>query len=230
MDDPTEWHPVQPEGLAAAIFGVNIGFTAVCLVVVGLRVWVRAKLSTFGLEDHLMVAGVVSLIAFPSLRKYRSTPAAGYQHGPQCHLYATVLWQILYVSGSLLIKASICATLIRIATHRRFVYTLYGLITISAVSTFIATLAVLIRCKPVAASWNSALGTFLPQTIIITLTYVVSVINIINDFAVAIIPIIMLWNVQMRRKLKIITTMVLGLGILQAENRTAPSISLNLLF
>lgn len=84
----------------------------------------------------------------------------------------------------------------------------------SAVSTFIAILAVLIRCKPVAASWNPALGTCLPQTIIITLTYVVSVINIINDFAVAIIPIIMLWNVQMRRKLKIITTMILGLGIL----------------
>ncbi|TDZ54046.1 17-beta-hydroxysteroid dehydrogenase 14 [Colletotrichum trifolii] len=35
---------------------------------------------------------------------------------------AMVLWQIFYVSGSLLIKTSICATLIRIATHRRFKY------------------------------------------------------------------------------------------------------------
>lgn len=116
-----------------------------------------------------------------------------------------VLWQIFYVSGSLLIKTSICVTLIRIATQRRFVYILYGLI---------AILAVLVRCRPIAASWNPTLGTCLPQTIIITLTYVVSVINIINDFSVAIIPVFMLWNVQMRRKLKILTTMILGLGIL----------------
>lgn len=125
-----------------------------------------------------------------------------------------VLWQIFYVSGSLLIKTSICVTLIRIATQRRFVYILYGLIAMSAISTFIAILAVLVRCRPIAASWNPTLGTCLPQTIIITLTYVVSVINIINDFSVAIIPVFMLWNVQMRRKLKILTTMILGLGIL----------------
>ncbi|TDZ28987.1 hypothetical protein C8035_v007289 [Colletotrichum spinosum] len=56
---------------------------------------------------------------------------------------AMVLWQIFYVSGSLLIKTSICATLIRIATHRRFKYALYGLIAMSAASTCIAVLAVL---------------------------------------------------------------------------------------
>ncbi|KAF6798272.1 hypothetical protein CSOJ01_12704 [Colletotrichum sojae] len=206
MDDPTEWHPVQPEGLAAAIFGVTIGSTAVCLVVVGLRVWVRAKLSTFGFEDYLMVAGVAISMAHNAIVMYGAFTGIG---SPDSKLDVAIM-----IEGAKASPPSICATLIRIATHRRFVYTLYGLITMSAVSTFIAILAVLIRCKPVAASWNPALGTCLPQTIIITLTYVVSVINIVNDFTVAIIPIIMLWNVQMRRKLKIITTMVLGLGIL----------------
>lgn len=61
MDDAVAWHPVRPEGLAAVILGVTIGFTAICLLVVSLRVWVRATLSTFGLEDYLMLAGVVSL-------------------------------------------------------------------------------------------------------------------------------------------------------------------------
>lgn len=55
-----EWHAVEPKGLAARILGVTVGFTIVCLLVVGLRVWLRLKLSTFGTEDYIMCAGVVS--------------------------------------------------------------------------------------------------------------------------------------------------------------------------
>ncbi|EQB58536.1 hypothetical protein CGLO_01206 [Colletotrichum gloeosporioides Cg-14] len=215
-----EWHAVEPKGLAARILGVTVGFTIVCLLVVGLRVWLRLKLSTFGTEDYIMCAGVALNMVHNAVVMYGTFTGIG---SPDSKLNTAimiegaksiVLWQIFYVSGSLLIKTSICVTLIRIATQRRFVYILYGLIAMSAISTFIAILAVLVRCRPIAASWNPTLGTCLPQTIIITLTYVVSVINIINDFSVAIIPVFMLWNVQMRRKLKILTTMILGLGIL----------------
>ncbi|EXF82141.1 hypothetical protein CFIO01_00655 [Colletotrichum fioriniae PJ7] len=220
MADYQEWHVVRPEGLAARILSVTIGFTVACLVVVGLRVWLRLKLSTFGTEDYLMCAGVTLNMVHNAVVMYGTFTGIG---SPDSKLNtatmiegakAIVLWQIFYVSGSLFIKASICATLVRIATRRRFICTLYGLVAMSAVSTLIAILAVLVRCRPVAASWDPSLGSCLDQTIIITLTYVVSVINIINDFAVAIIPVFMLWNIQMRRRLKVLTILILGLGIL----------------
>lgn len=60
-DDPTEWRAVKPEGLAAAILGVTIIFTVLCIAVVALRVYARVSMQTFGLEDWLMCGGFVSV-------------------------------------------------------------------------------------------------------------------------------------------------------------------------
>lgn len=125
-----------------------------------------------------------------------------------------MFWQLFYVSGSLLIKASICATLARLATQRRYIYTVWGLTAISFVTTLIAMVAVLVRCKPVAASWDPSLGTCIDQSIIIALTYAVSAVNIVTDWSVAIIPVFILWNLQMRKTLKRMVALVLGLGAL----------------
>ncbi|KAL2672223.1 hypothetical protein Neosp_012924 [[Neocosmospora] mangrovei] len=177
-----EWHAVEPQGLAAAILGVTITFTILCLLVVGLRVYLRLSMRNFGREDWLMCVGT-----------------------------AIVFWQIFYVTGSVFIKSSICAQLIRISTQRRYKIILYLLIAVSIITTLIAILAVLIRCKPVAASWNPTLGTCIDQSIIIALTYVVSAVNIATDWSVAIIPVFILWNIQMRRTLKRMIGLVLGL-------------------
>lgn len=125
-----------------------------------------------------------------------------------------MFWQIFYVGGSVFIKASICTQLARITTNRRHKIFLWLLIVSSVVITLIAIGAVLFRCKPVAASWNPALGTCIDQTIIIILTYVVSGMNIATDWAVAIMPIFILWNLQMRKTLKRMAGVVMGVGAL----------------
>lgn len=125
-------------------------------------------------------------------------------------------WQLTYVSGSLLIKASICVTLMRISIKRRYNIILIGLITLSAVTTIAAMIVVLIRCKPIAANWNPDLGACLSQDLILVFTYVVSAINIFTDWSAAIMPIFILWNVRMERRVKMVTAGVLGIGILSA--------------
>ena len=102
----------------------------------------------------------------------------------------------------------------RIATQQRYIIILWLLIVTSVITTLIAIIAVLIRCKPVAASWNPALGTCINQNIIIVLTYVVSAVNIATDWSVAIIPIFILWNVQMRSTLKRMVWLVMAVGVL----------------
>ncbi|MBE3046129.1 hypothetical protein IMZ48_27045 [Candidatus Bathyarchaeota archaeon] len=125
-----------------------------------------------------------------------------------------MFWQIFYVSGSVFIKASICTQLCRITTNRRHVIFLWLLIALSVIITVIAIGAVLFRCRPVAASWNPELGTCVDQTIIIILTYVVSGMNLVTDWAVAIMPIFILWNIQMRKTLKRMAGVVMGVGAL----------------
>lgn len=130
-------------------------------------------------------------------------------------MQALVLWQLFYVSSSTFIKSSICTTLMRIADVRQgFVHTLQALIVVTVLSTIVAISAVFARCKPIQASWNPTQGTCIDQTPIIILTYIVSGVNIITDFTVAGLPIILLWNMHMQRRLKIGAGMILGVGVL----------------
>ncbi|KAH8820254.1 hypothetical protein F5884DRAFT_849523 [Xylogone sp. PMI_703] len=214
------WHAVDPQGLAAALLGVTITFTILCLVVVGLRIWTRISTRCFGLDDWLMCLGTTINMAHNGIVIWGSYTGIG---TPDSKLNpammmegakAIVFWQISYVSGSVFIKASICAQLIRISTQRRYKVILILLIAATAITTLIAILAVLVRCKPIAASWNPALGTCINQDIIIDLTYAVSAVNIVTDWSVAIIPIFILRNVQMRATLKRLTRLVLGVGAL----------------
>ena len=87
------------------------------------------------------------------------------------------------------------------------------LIAVSTVTTIVAIVAVLIRCKPVSASWDQK-GTCIDQNIIIVLTYVVSAVNIVTDWTVAILPAFILWNLQMRATLKRMAGLVMGVGVL----------------
>ncbi|KPM36433.1 hypothetical protein AK830_g10134 [Neonectria ditissima] len=220
MADSEKWEAVRPEGLAAAILGVTIIFSLLCTVVVALRTYARVSARVFGLEDWLMCVGFVLNMVHNGIVIWGTFTGIG-TYDKKMNIptmiegaKAIVLWQIFYVSGSVFIKASICATLVRIATQKRYIYVLWGLVAISVITTLIAICAVLIRCKPVAASWNPALGTCIDQSIIIALTYAVSAVNIVTDWSVAIIPVFILWNLQMRKTLKKMVALVLGLGVL----------------
>ncbi|RSM06143.1 hypothetical protein CDV31_009240 [Fusarium ambrosium] len=171
-----EWHAVEPQGLAGAILGVTIAFTILCLLVVGLRVYLRLSTRNFGREDWLMCVGTTINMVHNGIVIWGCYTGIGTRDSKlntpimMEGAKAIVFWQIFYVSGSVFIKASICAQLIRISTQRRYKIILYILIVVSIITTLIAILAVLIRCKPVAASWNPTLGTCIDQSIIIALT------------------------------------------------------------
>lgn len=81
MADSTEWEAVKPGGLAAAILGVTIAFSVLCIVVVGLRVSARVSMGVFGLEDWLMCVGFVSVRANDTLIRSRLTRLDP-QYGP----------------------------------------------------------------------------------------------------------------------------------------------------
>jgi hypothetical protein len=52
------------------------------------------------------------------------------------------------------------------------------------------------------------------QSSLVISTYVVSGMNILIDWSVAIVPVIILWDVQIHRTLKIMANLVTGIGAL----------------
>lgn len=123
------------------------------------------------------------------------------------------LWQIFYMSGSVFIKTSICTTLLRLSVERRYNFILYGIIIITVITTLVTLISVWIQCTPLAASWGEVSGTCISTSVLITLTYVVSGLNIATDWSVALLPVAILWKLQMPVKMKIAITFVLGLGV-----------------
>ncbi|EFX05739.1 integral membrane protein [Grosmannia clavigera kw1407] len=123
------------------------------------------------------------------------------------------LWQLFYVLASPFIKISICANLIRIATQRRYVYPLYLASLLSTAMTVMAFIIVFIQCIPFTASWTGN-GKCISIRIIIIPTYVFSAVNIFVDWVVAILPAFILWDLQLRRKLKLLCYSILAVGVL----------------
>lgn len=123
-------------------------------------------------------------------------------------------WQIFYISNSMFIKISICAQLLRVTDNKRIKMFLWGLIGLTVLITLVAGIIGLVRCRPLSASWDPSTGTCMDQGILSVLTYVVSGINIVVDWSVALLPVIILWNVQMHRTLKIMANVVMGIGAL----------------
>ena len=124
------------------------------------------------------------------------------------------LWQIFYMSGSVFIKTSICMTLIRLSVQRRYTYFLYGIVVVTILTTFVTLISVWIQCRPLAASWGEVKGECMDVGVLITLTYVVSGLNIATDWFCALLPIPLLWNVQLNRNAKLSVGVILGLGAL----------------
>ncbi|KAG6355391.1 hypothetical protein INS49_003353 [Diaporthe citri] len=94
------------------------------------------------------------------------------------------LWQVFFLSGLVFIKVSICLTLLRIA------------------------------CQPIAATWGEVKGTCLPSTITVSITFIISAFNLITDVTTALLPFLMLKDVQMTKKNKVAIIGILSLRVL----------------
>ncbi|KAK8015969.1 hypothetical protein PG991_008857 [Apiospora marii] len=131
-----------------------------------------------------------------------------------------VFFQITYAWSLPFIKSSICWALLRITTSRKYVYSLWAVMVFSVGITFVGFVAVMLNCTPFAASWDPSLrapiGTGHCDTSgrISHISYVISAISVITDWACAIIPAFVIHGLKMSKNLKITLMCILALGAL----------------
>ncbi|KAF2865636.1 hypothetical protein BDV95DRAFT_506625, partial [Massariosphaeria phaeospora] len=132
--------------------------------------------------------------------------------GRKWYLFAS----IDYTISSIPLKLSICVQLLRITSGIRkgYAYCLYGLMALTTTSAIARILVWITRCKPFAASWNPALGHCQSAQTILVATYVFSAVSIFDDWACAILPVFLLWNVQLSLRNKLQVGFILSLGVL----------------
>lgn len=123
-----------------------------------------------------------------------------------------------YVLDMMFIKISIGVFLLRIATQKRYRYTIWASLVIVAIWSLILFLWNLLQCDPIAAQWDYRLldnpenQCVSPQAIV-DAAYALSVMTILSDWLYALLPIPMVWNVKMTTQAKATVVVILGLGI-----------------
>ncbi|UPK97749.1 hypothetical protein LCI18_008684 [Fusarium solani-melongenae] len=220
MDDPQAvWRALSPEGLAAGILVITIIFSITTTVMLLLRAYIRTVHRLNGLEDYLMYIGGVLNLGHNAAVVYGCFTGIGTRDG-KLNLPIMVegaktvtVWQLLYILSSPFIKVSICANLIRVAMKRRYIYPLQAMSGLAIAMSVMAFIVVFVQCRPFAASWTGQ-GKCISVDVIIIPTYVFSAANILVDWVVAILPAFIVWNLQLRRKLKLLSFGILGVGVL----------------
>ncbi|CAJ2512614.1 Uu.00g007330.m01.CDS01 [Anthostomella pinea] len=214
---------VKPEGLAAAILALTIAFFVLSTFTVILRTTVRVAHRCFGVDDGLMLAGLMLFMVDCGVVSYDTFVGLG---TPDAKLNAfmssegikyVVFWQVFYVTSLCCIKNAICTTLLRIAVQKVHRILVWSIIVISIITSLIGFVGVLTTCKPVAANWDPSLGTCVSTDVITNLSYLVSASSILTDWSCAILPIFILWKTHMQTSMKVSVGLILGLGAISTS-------------
>lgn len=131
-----------------------------------------------------------------------------------------MIWMMLYVGSLVLIKASICMTMLRVGSPIKSLRVCVYLLLTFIIGTFLATIiGILCLCRPVEANWNTGLvlegkATCTTMDVMIGLSYFSTASSIATDLACAVLPGVIVWNMQMPRKTKIWVCVLLSFGSL----------------
>ena len=114
------------------------------------------------------------------------------------------------------IKLSIAIFLLRLAVTNRYIW----ILRISSTVVVIWSIAIffydLFQCTPVKAQWDFSIQSkrCVSGTSFTSAAYSISVMTILTDWLYALLPIFMIWSVQMTVQTKFTVGIILSLGIL----------------
>lgn len=120
------------------------------------------------------------------------------------------LWYCLTMIAS---KISIGYFLLRITVRKIDVWIIYGVMMITVCTGIVFFFVTLFQCNPISFFWNrDQPGKCVDVEVIIALTYLYSVFSVISDFTCAILPIFLVWKLNMGRKTKLALIPVMAMA------------------
>ncbi|KAF2174993.1 hypothetical protein K469DRAFT_612360 [Zopfia rhizophila CBS 207.26] len=204
---------------------VNIFFMTTAVAATSLRCYVRARMvKAFGIDDWLMIFATLSFVSYSSFsnagvhygtgRHYHDLPLHGIQKAMKCWWFC----YLFYCTSMISSKVSIGFLLLRIAVKKIHAWILYAAMFISVVAGVVFFFVTLFQCKPISYFWNKTQsGKCINIDIIIGLACLYSTFSIISDFTFAILPVFLVWNLQLNRRAKIALIPLLTMGCIASS-------------
>lgn len=126
------------------------------------------------------------------------------------------LGQTSYVVTCVVAKISIAVALLRLTVTKMHTILLWTVIGVTIVVGIVFWFVLTLQCKPVDYFWNrmspGAKGTCLSTNTVIGVAYLYSVTATLCDFVLGLLPISLVWKLQMTPKTKIALAGILSMG------------------
>ncbi|KAI5919083.1 hypothetical protein F4810DRAFT_519394 [Camillea tinctor] len=211
------------EDRSPELFKVCIILLITAVTATLLRCYTRLGLvKAFGADDWTMMAATVSFILFVTCA------ITGIHYGTGRHFAdletpniekAMMYWWLCYVWYCLTMiasKISIGIFLLRIAVQRIHHYIIYVNLLLTVVTGMVFFFVTLFQCNPIPYFWlrfdGTTQGSCIDVGIIAALTYLYSAFSVMCDFTFAILPIFLIWGLQMDKRTKFALIPILSMG------------------
>ncbi|OOQ83701.1 P-type ATPase [Penicillium brasilianum] len=218
------------EGRSKTIFIVTTIFLGISFIAVCLRCFVRLKLvKAFGWDDALMVFAMGLNVLFALCGITGALYGMGQRSLELVHrgtMETAMFWwwlgQTSYVWTCAIAKISIAVALLRLTVARAHYLILWGVISVTTIIGLIFWFMLTLQCHPVSYFWQRARLVTNPEAdvhghcisvdTIIDMAYVYSVTACCCDLVLGLLPIFLVWNLQMNIRTKAALAGILGMG------------------
>ncbi|KAL7929939.1 hypothetical protein V8C35DRAFT_330830 [Trichoderma chlorosporum] len=201
-----------------SFWSVMVAFVVLNSITVGLRLWLRISSRSFGYDDWATCVAFGVFLVFCAF-EFR---ALGYGYGatemlpgynPVLAAEYFVIAQLLYLIAQLAAKISVALVLYRIATMAPLIRrTLMASMAVMSIVSIVTIFIFAFQCRPLSVAWGVGTGTCLPGSTIANAAYAVSAADILFSWLYGLLPIYLLWSVQISMRTKIVVSILLGFG------------------
>ncbi|EMF08183.1 uncharacterized protein SEPMUDRAFT_121672 [Sphaerulina musiva SO2202] len=215
---PTIFEDKAPNVAAAIIILV-----AISAVVFPLRIYTRIKHKAFGWDDFTMCCAAVPFGALSVFCLGAAFLGVGVhkwnldEEKSERAMMWFFFFEIFFCIAIIPIKLSISLMLMRVAGPKKnYTYALWGMASLFILANTISFLYILFRCTPISFAWNTKTpgGSCLPSRDLADVYYADTAVNILTDWFCALIPLPLLYTLQLNLNAKLSVGFLLSLGIL----------------
>ncbi|KAI0976147.1 hypothetical protein F4678DRAFT_456469 [Xylaria arbuscula] len=187
--------------------GVVTAVHVLGLIVSILRIYSRVFLAkAFGWDDGFMV-GATTQHGFGMHKQFVSADDL-WKYGA-----ANFAQTIINLLGLGLLKISLCLSLHRLSRSKVFHYILWGTIAFVSIYTIFAFLTLFLYCQPLSGFWDlTSDAKCYSITLFIRFALANTALSIFTDILLASLPIPVIWQLQLKRKIRVYLIIMLGLG------------------
>ncbi|QUC18860.1 uncharacterized protein UV8b_03101 [Ustilaginoidea virens] len=205
------------------LVGTSIALLTTSWVAIGLRLYTRLVfVKSYNVDDWLILVAQL-LFTSACVSALESVRYGVGKHNDAIpsldDRVAALMWQSITIAFYLLcmmfVKLSIGLFLLRLATQKSYIWTLRIALVIVTLWTTVIFIWNMFQCTPVQKQWDFRIrdGYCAGPDEVISAAYALTVMVVLSDWFFALIPIPLLWGVDMTKQAKVTVIVILGLGV-----------------